>query len=196
MVVSAVLFAVISGVIPLLLSGCAEYTPGLRATDPYSPQSAYVYGRFFIDAESKTLALDGHQSMGFSVRCRDGNRYVLRFSAQSPLQVIRVAPSVCQIDEIIYTAASGTTLGRKLPPFRLLENESLAAGGVYYVGDFFARGTSKSTYNGLRGEINWDWRLTGTTDNYDTTTDQLKRRFPSFASAATENRMTHGANVY
>ena len=186
------------GVVLLVLAdpvGCAEYTPGLRPTEAYSPQSAYVYGRFFIDAESLPLALDGHQSMGFSVRCRDGSRVVLRFSNQSPLQVVRVSPSVCQMDEIIYTDAGGNTQARKLAPFRLLENESLAAGGVYYVGDFFAHATTKHSFNGVRGEYQWDWRLTGVMDNYDKTTDQMKRRFPGFASPPTENRMTHGPGV-
>jgi hypothetical protein len=185
-----------AAVVSACLGGCAtEYTSGLRATDPYSAQSAYVYGRFAIDAESVALALDGHQSIGFSIRCRDGNRYVLRFSNQSPLQVIRVAPSVCQIDEIIYTSAGGTTLGRGRPPFRLFENETLVAGGVYYVGDFFAHATTKLSLTWFRSETRWSWEVTGVMDDYDRTTDQLKRWFPSFAPAATENRMTHGPNV-
>ena len=188
--------ALLAVALSALADGCAEYTPGLRPTDPYSLGSAYVYGRFFVDAESPTLALDGHQSMGFAIRCRDGNRYVLRFSNRNALQVIRVAPSVCQIDEIIYTDASGSTLGRKATSFRLFENERLDPGGVYYVGDFFALATTKSSFNGLRWETHLNWRMTGTTDSYDKTTDQLKRYFPNLAPAATDNRMTHGPGVY
>ncbi len=185
----------LAAVVWAFVGGCAEYTAGLQPTDPYSAKSAYVYGRFFIDAESHALALDGHQSMGFAIRCRDGNRYVLRFSNQNALQVIRVAPSVCQIDEVIYTDAAGTTRGRRIAGFRLLENESLDPGGVYYVGDFFAHATTKSSFNGYRGETRWSWQVTGIMDNYDKTTDQLKHWFPGLASAATENRMTHGPNV-
>lgn len=78
-----------------------------------------------------------------------------------------------------------------MSPLRLLRNEILDPGGVYYVGDFAASGTFHATPIFFYMKIHQSWRMSSITDNYLETTASMKRGFPAFASVQTENRMTH-----
>ena len=117
----------------VLSAGCAAVL--VRAGDEYQPQSAYIYGRFLLDTEDK-------QAMAFSIRCRDGKRYKIVFSKQEDeaLRMIRLPAGVCQLDDVV---GKGVASHREMAAFRLLNNEHLQPGGVYYVGDFAAAGSSK-----------------------------------------------------
>jgi hypothetical protein len=82
-----------------------------------------------------------------------------------------------------------------MAPFRLLNNEHLEPGGVYYVGDFSA--TVSSSYMGrsfeprtlLHRMYRERWGLDLPRNNYAATTAEMKRAYPSFASVATADRM-------
>jgi hypothetical protein len=163
----------------------------MRPGERHDPASAYLYGRFYIDAKSSLLSPDGSQSMGFAVRCRDGNTYTIGFSKRTPLQVIKVAPSICQIDEIVYTDAGGGVISRRMAPFRLLQNEILESGGLYYVGDFLAQASeSSSSYMVIYRETRFSWTIAAIRDNYDKTTAAMKRAFVAFRAVPTEDRMS------
>jgi len=58
-----------------------------------------------------------------------------------------------------------------------------APGGVYYIGDF----TADSTWNFMAGIVTWI--VKGRRNEYATTTAEMKRAFPGFASVATEDRV-------
>jgi hypothetical protein len=107
--------------------------------------------------------------------------------------MIRLPAGVCQLEDVV---SKGAAAHQEMSPFRLLGNEHLDPGGVYYVGDFL--GIATSTYLGRE----WDPRMLGLyrkyrdqwgldlpRNNYATTTAEMKRAFPNFASVPTTDRM-------
>ena len=151
------------------LSSCAHSTR-VSPSDSYSRDSAYLYGRFYID---------GMSPLWYQLSCHDGNKYKIQFSMSSSVKVIKLAPSICQVDYVVF----GNATQSEMVGFRLLRNEVLDPGGVYYVGDF----TADSTWNWVEGIVTWI--VKGRRNKYATTTAALKRAFPGFASVATEDRV-------
>jgi hypothetical protein len=151
------------------LAGCA-HSYRLSAGDGYSRDSAYIYGRFTID---------GISPLWYQLRCRDGNSYKIQFSQSSAVKVFRIAPSICQVDYVVF----GNETQNEMVGFRLLRNEVLDPGGVYYVGDF----TADSTWKWIEGIVTWI--IKGRRNEYAKTTEQLKKTFPAFSSVATEDRV-------
>jgi hypothetical protein len=169
----------------LLLTGCAGYTPRIGADETPTGKEAYLYGRFFIDVPKHALALDGHQSMGFSIDCQDGANYVIRFSRDVPMQVVKVAPSTCSLTQFVYTNSDGMVRSRKPAPKGLMEGVTFGPGTAYYLGDFFAKGSQEVSGN----TIHMRWRVTDVKDSYQHTTSQMKEVFVKLAGLPTENRM-------
>jgi hypothetical protein len=161
-------------IVSLLAVGCA--TANVRPSAPYQGNRAYLYGRFTIQG----------QAMAFAIRCYDGAVYKIHFQERDEVQMIELAPSTCQLDEIVYGAS-----GQRMAAFRMLRNEILDAGGVYYVGDYRASGTSTYVFMGLYNEIRSTWRMGHARDDYARTTAQMRQAFPQFASAATQDRVAH-----
>lgn len=157
----------------LVANGCG--TANIRADDPYKRDHAYVYGRFTYSGFGQT----------FAIQCRDGAIYKIHFISQNQVQMIEVVPSVCQLDKIEYGNVSS------LAPFRLLQNEFLDPGGVYYVGDYRASGESRVELGLFSTTTHYSFRLNPARDNYEQTTAAMKRAFPSFRSAATQDRVAH-----
>jgi hypothetical protein len=131
--------------------------------------------------------------MAFAIRCRDGKRYTIGFSKDDPLRMIRVRAGACQLDDVIY---KGERSKRDMATFRLLGNEHLQPGGVYYVGDFEVNaGTRKqdptfiTSSFGMYRKVSQTWQLFDPRNNYAATTAEMKHYFPNFASVATEDRM-------
>src|SRR6187551_3143853 len=118
-------------------SGCAAVL--VRGGDDYHPESAYIYGRFRLDPEASG-------GTAFSIRCRDGKRYKIVFSKDKDdaLRMIRLPAGICQLEDVVAKAVGSY---RDMAPFRLLGNEHLEPGGVYYVGDFLA--SVSSSYMGM-----------------------------------------------
>jgi hypothetical protein len=171
-----------------LWAGCAGYTAGMRADAKPAAGSAYVYGRFFIQSKKTPLGFDGYQTMGLVVRCADGSTYTIRFSNKNEVQVIPVRPSRCELVEIVYTDADGAVKGRRRPPRDWMHPEQLAAGHGYYFGDYTARAKVDSEWHVFSTELHWSWDMDPDADNYQETTDQMKRTFASLASLPTENK--------
>jgi hypothetical protein len=169
-----------------LLAGCANFTESIRPDDKYDGKSAYIYGRFHLDSRRHQLS---NHSIGFEVHCRDGKKYTIGFSTDQPLQVIQVAPSKCQLEEILYTSG-GEVAFRGMPSFRLLRNEFLDPGGIYYVGDFVAASRSESRFKFFYTEFRTGWAFGKVEGRYERTTAEMKRAFPGLAAAPTEDRMT------
>jgi hypothetical protein len=170
----------------VVASGCAAVL--VRGGDDYHPESAYIYGRFRLDP-------DAGGGTAFSIRCRDGKRYKIVFSKDKDdaLRMIRLPAGTCQLEDVIAKAVGAH---REMAPFRLLNNEHLDPGGVYYVGDFLA--TVSSSYMGPRFDARTlslynmyreRWGLDLPHNNYAATTAAMKRAYPSFASVTTADRM-------
>src|SRR6266498_3386425 len=71
-----------------ILPSCAHSNRVLRS-DGYRRDSAYLYGRFHID---------GMSPLWYQLSCHDGNKYKIQFSRSSSVSVIKIAPSICQVD--------------------------------------------------------------------------------------------------
>jgi hypothetical protein len=171
--------AVAIAVLAALCNGCASVR--VSPDDAFQRESAYIYGSFGV-------ASDDNISAAFSIRCRDGRRYKIEFSKDQPLKVIRLPPGVCQLDDVIYRGVGSV---RQMASMRLLGNEHLQPGGVYYVGDFVVTGgTVSSEWTPFVGTtVTQVWGPFSPRNNYARTTTALKRQFPLFARVPTEDRM-------
>jgi hypothetical protein len=163
------------------LTGCAGYTPRIAADEKPTANDAYLYGRFFIQAEKKKLAFDGYATMGFGITCTDGPKYTVRFSNEAPLQVIKIMPSTCSLVDFVYTNADGAVRSRKAAPEKLMKNVKFDAGKAYYLGDFAGESVQSGAYT--------QWNVKSMKDDYEKTSAELKTAFPNFSSVPTENRM-------
>lgn len=113
------------------LVGClAKWTVPVGVSDQFAIESAYIYGRFHIDApvsQPNFLQWEESASIGFEFECDDGAKYTVRFNAVSKVQAIRVAPATCSISRIIYTASTGEIIGEDRPPPKVFVDSKLSA---------------------------------------------------------------------
>jgi len=169
--------------ITLNFTGCASYTKGISLSEPHMPNDAYIYGNFEIDTKRIALGFDGYQTMGFSISCKDNQNYIIRFSIEDPLQVIKVNPSTCTFDEIVYTNADGIIRSRKQPPKDSMKNKRIEPNKAYYFGDYKASITfsSSGTYYATR------WRMNSIRNNFKSTTKEMKHQYPKLKHIETEN---------
>ncbi len=168
-----------------LLSGCAAYSPSLSKTEAPAAENAYLYGRFAMDAPKALLNFGGHQTMGFALECASGQYILIKFKVDEPLQLLKVAPaSKCTFREIVYTDAGGSIKSRKPAPPDLAKEIDFTPGRAHYVGDFFGASTITSSGNVL----NFKWEIKRVKDDYELSTEELKKAFPAFANLPMERR--------
>jgi hypothetical protein len=167
------------------LAGCASWTPNISQGEKPTGQEAYLYGRFYIQAQKSALALDGHQTMGFVIKCASGQTYSLRFSADEALQVVKIVPSTCSLAEFIYTNSDGQIRSRKNAPATLMHDAQFDAGMAYYLGDFYAETTTTTIGN----TIQRNWNVKNVRNDYRNTSNAMKARYPGLAEVPTEDRM-------
>ena len=167
------------------LAGCASWTPSISKGEKPTGQEAYLYGRFYIEAQKQALALDGHQTMGFVIKCASGETYTLRFSNEEALQVIKIAPSTCSLAEFIYTNSDGQIRSRRRAPENLMHDARFDAGKAYYLGDFYAETTTRVIGN----TISRNWNVKNVRNDYRNTSTALKAAYPSLSAVPTEDRM-------
>jgi len=166
-----------------LVVGCAGYTSAMRPDDEAARDSTYLYGRFFVKADRALLGMDGYQTMGLVMRCADGRTYTIRFSNKRGVQVIKASPSRCWLTELVYTDVDGFVKGRAPAPRSWTRPQSFSAGRAYYLGDYFGKAERKPIF--LGAELTWAMDAGG--DDYDETTTEMKRTFPSLARLQTED---------
>ncbi len=154
----------------------------MAAEDKASAQDAYIYGRFGLSAPKAVLALDGTSAMGFVFKCDGGVTYTVRFRVDNDVQLLRVKPSTCSLDEMIFTNQDGQVRGRKPSPPGAMKFMKLEAGNKYYVGDFHGAITFSATRQ--------EWQVDSAHDRFATTTDALKLRFPAFADFPARDMMS------
>jgi hypothetical protein len=195
-------------ILALAPSACTRYIQPLRPMQKVDPKSAYIYGRFNLNT-TEGASVFGTETVTFTIRCRDGETYNLRFLHWKGVQLLPLPASVCQIEDVIADSGSGSanamaigfvvggivgaavgsmagSSNATMSNFRLLKNEFLDGGGVYYVGDFTM--TAKDNLHIDDRHNDWTMRLV---DNYANATTELKRRYTNFASTHTENRVSH-----
>lgn len=173
-------------VVAVVVSGCAGFSRTISKEEQPAPTDAVLYGRFSITgARGNFLALDRHETMGFSIKCANGDMHVVRFSMDEPLQVIKIAPSTCQFADIVYTNVDGMVRSRKPAPKLLTQYVEFSAGKAYYLGDFFALMS-----HSRKGLMHYTvWEIKSIKDDYALTSEEFKKTFPRLSAMPTENRM-------
>jgi hypothetical protein len=167
------------------LVGCAAHTSSITQDEKPTGQEAYLYGRFYIEAKGGKLALDGHQTMGFVIKCASGETYTFRSSNDNALQVIKIAPSMCSLTEIVHTNADGQVRSRKSAPEKLMHDARFDAGKAYYLGDFYAEAATS-----VQGRtVSSVWNIKTVRNDYNNTSAALKAAYPNLAALPTENRL-------
>lgn len=74
---------------------------------------------------------------------------------------------------------------KKPAPKGLMENVTFAPGTAYYLGAFFAKGSTEVS----RNVIHPKWGIADVKNSFDSTTAQMKQVFVKLADLPTENRM-------
>jgi hypothetical protein len=189
-------------------TSCRVPLEPVRPKQKLDPKLAYVYGRFSMNTKD-SMSLLGDEKVVFQVRCRDGAITDIFFSKTTALQIIPFEPGICQLEDVVNMDEAGVpahsfteildeqspsqpVLGKREPPtrqmasFRLLQNEELQAGGVYYVGDFFAKATDNHKDGDDRQNV-WSMQVR---NDYERTTAEMKRTYRYFATVTTENRIS------
>jgi hypothetical protein len=167
------------------LVGCAAQTPSVTQSEKPTGRDAYLYGRFFLEAKGGKLALDGHQTMGFVIKCASGETYSFRSSSDNVLQVIKIAPSTCSLAEFVQTNADGQVRSRTRAPEKLMHDVKFDAGKAYYLGDFYAEASTIP----VGKSVSSVWNIKTVRNDYTSTSAALKAAYPNLAKLPTENRM-------
>src|SRR5262245_19320274 len=167
------------------LSGCANYTASIKKDDKPTGHEACLYGRFYIEAKKSALALDGHQTMGFTIACASGESYIVRFSADEAVQVIKITPSTCSLTEFVYSNADGQVRSRTRAPESLMHDARFDAGKAYYLGDFYAVTTTTVIGNTVQS----NWNIKDARNDYSNTSNAMRALYPNLAGVPTEDRM-------
>ncbi|MFZ6708516.1 hypothetical protein [Undibacterium sp. TC9W] len=158
----------------LSLVACANYTPRLKPDEKLTETDSFIYGSFQIKTEKMLISADGYISMGLNLKCQDGSKYLLRFYLENPVHVIKIKPSTCDIDEIVYTDADGNV--RDVRSFRNpIRNLVFKPGKAYYVGDFFA--TAQVDIG--RKTNTTQWSMSNPVDRFAYTTELVHKLYPN-----------------
>ncbi|HEY8100188.1 MAG TPA: hypothetical protein VIF82_05505 [Burkholderiaceae bacterium] len=171
----------------LAIGGCANVAPSSNVTDTPTKGASFLYGRFSMDNKDAPLLLDGYLTIGFRIDCVDGQTYTIQFSNESNLQLIKIAPSKCSFIQIVYTNSHGTIGDRRSAPASALKMEKFEAGRGYYLGDYYA--TSWRDREMPRNITKLSWRITSAKNEYNATTDEMKKLYVNFANIPTEGKL-------
>jgi hypothetical protein len=171
----------------LVAAGCGELKSGVRADEQLSGDSSYVYGRFFIATPPSGLGLAGHESVGLVLRCDEHQEYKVWFSAKRDVQVVKINPAHCAVDQVVFTDVDGRELYRIHPRRPASDGHDFWPKVAYYLGDFQASLAIESQFNPLRHRTTWTFKIVPVHQQYDVTTAEMRRAFPGLASMRTEN---------
>jgi hypothetical protein len=173
----------------IVSGGCVHSTGLVDPDDKLEPSSAYLYGRFGVDAQDKALAFGAHESIEFAFKCQDHSAFTIRFSNDTDLQVIQIRPSRCEFVQVVYTNADGLAMRRIPMAPGSLRNGLFLPGRAYYLGDFYGKASFRSTPIPFGARMHWRWGITDVQDNYELTTAAMRRNYWSLSRLPTENRM-------
>jgi hypothetical protein len=164
---------------PLIVAGCAIYTSSVRPDTSPRPGSAYLYGRFYINADLQYDALLGSKpSMGLVIRCDSGSTYTFGSTDTREVQVLEIRPSRCWLVKALLADAD-RIVRKELPVDPAVQRPlDFTAGRAHYLGDYFARGN----YSASGSMQYWAWDMAPAEDRYESTTAEMKRSFPNLAS--------------
>jgi hypothetical protein len=169
-----------------LCAGCALTTSGIRPDTTVHPGSAYLYGRFYMNAMPEEGTFNGKQSMGLMFRCEDGHSYTFGSIDRRDVQVLEIKPSRCWLTEALMADQNGIVRKHVKATPAVQRPLDFTAGRAHYIGDYFAKG--EYSVQLAENTQTWDWDMSsGAGDRYADTTAELKRAFPNLASVPTDD---------
>ena len=163
----------------VLAAGCPGYTSGIRRGASVDARYAYLYGRFYMNAPPNEFG--ARQSLGFLIRCQNGNEYVFGSLDSRDVQVLQILPSRCWLIELQAANQSGAILKRYPADPRLQRPLDFIAGRTHYIGDYFAKGDFWVRFRFVKIH-HWEWAMSPAHDRYESTTAEMKATFPNLAS--------------
>ncbi len=181
--------------VALSATACTGYTSGIRPDSTLHPASAYLYGRFFMNAlpDDNSMGGGGKQSMGLLVRCENGSSFTFGSKDKRDVEVLEIKPSRCWLMEAVLADQNGI-VRKRLPAERAIQRPlDFTAGRAHYIGDYFAKGDY--SLNQGAGTETWEWAMSSAAgDHYGETTAEMKHAFPNLASLPTDDiRLIPGA---
>jgi hypothetical protein len=179
---------------PLLLAGlvavgCSNYTSSIKADAPLHAGSAYLYGRFFITSDTQGAAIGGTgMSMGLEIRCEDGATYTFGANDTRNVQVLEIAPSRCWLARAVFDSNNGMSRSSRRADPSTQRPLDFTAGRAHYIGDYFAKATRTVILGLLASKSRLEWSMNPAAgDQYQATTAEMQRAFPSLASLPTDD---------
>jgi len=169
-------------------AGCAVYTSGIHSDASVHAGSAYLYGRFFMNALPQEASIAGNrQSMGLVIRCENGSSYTFGSSDKRDVRVLEIKPSRCWLTKTVFADENGFVRKELTVDPALQRPLDFAAGRAHYIGDFFGKG--EASVQLAAGTERWEWTMTPAAgERYAETTADMKRAFPNLASLPTDDR--------
>jgi hypothetical protein len=172
----------------LCAAGCTNYASSIRADEKVRPESAYLYGRFFMNAPPLQESISGKQSMGLVIRCQDGRTYTFGSLDKRDVQVLEIRPSRCWLIEAVMADQNGIPRKHLKADPAMQRPLDFVAGRAHYIGDYFAKGEYGVEGWGRFATEHWEWAMSsGAGDRYAETTAEMKQRFPNLASLPTDD---------
>ncbi|HEY4187299.1 MAG TPA: hypothetical protein VGP07_19640 [Polyangia bacterium] len=170
--------------VALCASACAVYTSGIHADAPLHQGSAYLYGRFFMNALPDESG--GKQSVGLVLRCERGSSYTFGSMDQRDVRVLEIKPSRCWLMKAVLADQNGIVRKELKTDPTLLRPLDFTAGRAHYIGDYFAKGDYSVQM--AANTQTWDWAMSSAAgDHYADTTAEMRRAFPNLASLPTDD---------
>lgn len=166
------------------VTSCASYEPHVSHNQTLSQERAYLYGRFKVNANFPRIG-NLYPTFGFRLTCSNGQSYVIKMVADSPVYAIEVLPAECSYVETVYSNADGTSLHSRPSPSGALTRARFEGGKAYYLGDYYGEsGVSGESYGVTR-----EWSLGSYLNNYQETTAELIAGIPQLDAFPKETKM-------
>jgi len=165
------------------LAGCATYTSALDPGTKTDPEAGYVYGRFKIGRPDSGGLLPARLRAGLVINEKNGaNSYAIQFELEGVPSAIAIKPGTYVIKKLTFATGDYLQSGEKIfPEGPLTTLFTVESGKAYYLADFVVATKISSTGSSRT----FSWQLTSVTDNYISTTAELKKTLPQLESITT-----------
>lgn len=155
-------------------------TEPLRPDDSISNKMAYVYGRFSLKSQTDALSALNFQSPGGialeldTQGSKDGKpKYIIQLTQEDNVFAIAVQPGIYNWGNLIFTRGMKIHSNKIMTKDNRLRQLELKENKVYYIGDY--QGLAKIKFS--PGRFNYRWQLQHIEDNFQLTTQELKKRY-------------------
>jgi hypothetical protein len=147
-----------------LVTGCTSFTPAVGYDASPQPEVGYIYGRFVLN-EQISSPLPSKLGLVLQEQKTDAT-YTIKFKPVDVPSLVAVKPGTYALKKLG---------GKSLAESPLTQPFVVDAGKAYYVADFTVQ-SSELWFPGL--VYSYSWKVDAIRDNYESTTAELKAKFP------------------